>query len=325
MGSSFSLGNRFVEWKKVYNSLIKLDEQEEYDLANCEEIITGQSALSKQQLVDDLLKNPKCSETVFKFSENSKIFSEFCEKNEFAHLDHWGKWLQARNFSGEAIKSVDGATAISVKEHYIGAFLYRRYLKFIKGDKSVNARQADACLAMACDVGVFKALHHRCLNNLERLKVAKISETDKTEALTQFDLDTKKLAQLHWSPGLAHAANFQLDLANFYLNSGAEWAGGLTDMYHKRAAQCFLYAKKISTYSKIPANEKEISLICGEEGLAIFKRFEDDNWDKLQTYFLDHVKPELTEHATLVDEATKQVAAWLSVSRQKVWGAKPEK
>ena len=190
MASAFSVGNRYEAQKKALAPLIALTEVEASDLESINNVISNGKRTEKFNIVKDLLTDPNKIGTIFKYIHHSKAFEDFCDANTFDHFKRWSEFLKLWKYTGEPIKSIDGKNIVTIKDQYLGSYYYSQYLKFKSGDKSITHTDATTYLDLACKVGVFKALHARCKENVVVLTGRQeLKEPDRDFTLAQFEMD----------------------------------------------------------------------------------------------------------------------------------------
>jgi hypothetical protein len=310
----FSTENRYQTRKVLFDKVIQLSKPEKEELARVEKILAEGSTEECFAVARDILINFEDIGKVLKFYFNSPLFKEFCLKNEFSHFDNWKEVLEILEYPNKDVVSVDRSETVSILDHYFGAYCLGEYLSFVDGEKAMEAALGNFYLDLACEFGVFNALVMRCDNNQLKIKNPNCRNKDLTDALAQLEVDSKRLGNVYWGLGCLHAALACLDVGNFLANQDDEKTALLAHTFQKMAVKSFIQGKEICAFKALSTSDEIIKTICGKQGLEIF---EFKGWDSAQTYFLDHLDPNLGPYDDFIQDAREEIRENIYTKRSK--------
>lgn len=318
----FSTENRYQSRKILFDKLIELqvdeNEDERLKLKEAEEVILSGSMMQRFELAREVLVDFNNVGKVLRFYFNSPIFQEFCQKNEFLHKDNWIEVLEILGYPGEDIVSVnqdpEQKEVISILDQYFAAHCLSEYLSFMEGEKEMDPALGRFYLDVACEFGLFNALVVRCELNQAKIKNPQALDRERTDALTQVELDGKRLGNLYWGVGYLHAALVFLDIGNYLANQNNEDTALIAHTFQKSAVKSFTQGKELCLFKALPQNERIIKTICGKNGLEVFE-FRD--WDSAQTFFLSHLNPDLGPYEDFISDARTEIRENIYAKRSK--------
>jgi hypothetical protein len=225
---------------------------------------------------------------IYKICVNDTELKAIFETENSTHENTWIKVLQRQKYPGYKIISIDGDDKVPIISQYLGAYLLNQS-RLLENKSPILS---SVYLDKACEYGIFNALKKRIAQNQEKI----VNHTATRENLDTFFKDIDRISNLYWGIGCLHSARVLLNTGNLIVNQNEFGSLSEARVYHELAAQKFLWAKELSTYSSLIQNKHAIASICGEAGLA---KFGFESWQSADADIFKYVDNSLTPHADM--------------------------